>query len=210
MGKIKNIIFDLGGVLLDLDMKKAQQEFEKLGINNFREMLALGQAPSVVFEHEIGKITDEQFVEELRKLAGKSATAELILSAWNSMLIGFSVETMELLLQLKSKYRLFLFSNTNGIHVKAFNKLYEQAMGKGSLGDHFEKMYYSHVMGRRKPGKEAFEYIINENGLIPSETLFVDDSESNIKGAKDAGLQAFHINKGASIMDLKKLLTSDS
>ncbi len=108
----------------------------------------------------------------------------------------------DFLRDLGRKYRIFLFSNTNGIHLDAFTKLYHTNFNGGSLDDLFEKAYYSHRMGLRKPDLESFRYIINDCNLVAAETIFIDDAEVNVKGAIEAGLKGYHLKNGEAIRDI--------
>ncbi|WP_431212912.1 HAD-IA family hydrolase [Puia sp. P3] len=104
---------------------------------------------------------------------------------------------------MKKSYRLFLFSNTNALHLAALQKTYINAFGGGSLEDHFEKTYYSHLLGMRKPDKESFEYILRENQLAAEETMFVDDAIVNVEGAEQVGLRGLFLRPGVSLLDFQ-------
>ena len=206
---IRNIIFDLGGVILDIDISETQRSFRKLGIEQIESLFGLGHAASFFRDHEQGRITDDQFVEEVKKLVKTPIKDEDVLNAWNAMLLKFPQSRIEFLKKLREKYRLFLFSNTNGIHLRAFREIFTKGFPGAQLDDLFEKAYYSHLMGKRKPDTESFLQIVRENELNPSETLFIDDAESNVKGAREAGLQAVLLEPGKTIMDLG-LLNSEN
>jgi putative hydrolase of the HAD superfamily len=203
MQGIKNIIFDLGGVILNLDNRRTEDAFVALGVKNFRDYFGHGFAASFFKDYEIGRISDQQFISELKKLTGLKASDELVVAGWNALLLDFPPERIQLLKELRKKYRTFLFSNTNAIHMSAFQKTYTIAFGSGSLDDHFEKAYYSHILGMRKPDKAAFEYILRENQLVGKETLFVDDAIANVEGAEEAGLKGLFLRPGISLMDFQ-------
>ena len=202
MTGIKNIIFDLGGVILNIDNKLTEDAFVKLGVKNFHEIFGHGHAASFVLEYEIGKITDEQFISELKKLVGSSVSDEEILDAWNVILLDFPPKRIQLLNDLKKHYRLFLFSNTNALHVVELKRRYRDAFNNNELDDLFEKAYYSQILGMRKPDVESFLYIIKENNLQPEETLFVDDALINIEGANKTGLIGYFLEPGKTILDI--------
>jgi HAD superfamily hydrolase (TIGR01509 family) len=202
MQKIKNIIFDLGGVILNIDNKLTQEAFIKLGVKNFPEIFGHGHAASFILEYEIGEITDEEFIIELKKISRLSVSDEQILAAWNIMLLDFPPERIQLLNELKKHYRLFLFSNTNALHVVELKKRYRAAFNNNELDDHFEKAYYSQILGMRKPDVEPFLQIIKENNLLPEETLFIDDALINIEGANAAGLKGYFLEPGKTILDI--------
>jgi len=202
MQNIRNIIFDLGGVILDIDFKRTEKAFVDLGITNFGELFGLGHAASFFKDHESGKITDDEFLDSLQKLANHSLTGDAVQKAWNALLISFPTERIELLKILKDKYRLFLLSNTNAIHLAAFRKIYSEAFNNGSFNDLFEKVYYSHEIRLRKPDKEIYEYVLKDSQLNPAETVFIDDALVNVEGARESGMQAIHIQPGKTILDL--------
>jgi glucose-1-phosphatase len=202
MQNIKNIIFDLGGVLLDIDFKKLENSFVELGITNFPEFFGLGHAASFFKDHESGKISDDEFLDSIRKLANQSVEPSIIQKAWNSLLIRFSPERIELLRKLKIKYRLFLLSNTNAIHLEAFEEIYRDAFSNESLEDLFDKVYYSHQIRLRKPNKEVYEYVMKDSDMNPEQTLLIDDALVNVEAARKAGMKAIHLKPGMSLLDL--------
>jgi glucose-1-phosphatase len=159
MQGIQNIIFDLGGVLLNLDIQKTEDAFVNMGVKDFKNLFALGHAASFFKEYEVGLISDDEFLDALQKLAGTQHERALVVDGWNAMLRDFPVERIQLLIQLKKKYRLFLFSNTNAIHLAAFQQTYANAFGGNLLDNLFEKAYYSHDIKLRKPDIQAFQYV---------------------------------------------------
>jgi len=202
MQNIRNIIFDLGGVILDIDFKRMEKAFVDLGVINFNEFFGLGHAESFFKDYEAGKITDDEFLGSLQKLAKHSLEPGVVQKAWNALLISFPAERIELLKRLKSRYRLFLLSNTNAIHLAAFQKIYHEEFNNGTLENLFEKVYYSHLIGLRKPNKEVYEYVLRENKLRPDQTLFIDDARINIEAALESGMKAIHLQPGKTLLDL--------
>ena len=204
MDNVKNIIFDLGGVIMEIDVKQTLNAFSDLGLKNIHEMFGHGFAASFFSDHESGKISDEVFLEEIKKLLTGEISDEAVITAWNALLLCFPPDRIALLRELKSRYRLFLFSNTNAIHQKKFREIYQASFpGEGTLEDLFEKAYYSHSLGHRKPDLSGFELIVTENGLDPKKTLFVDDAFINAEGAIKAGLKAIYLPPGFYITDIK-------
>ena len=201
MAPVKNIIFDLGGVLLNLDVAQTRDAFIKLGLKQIDELFRIGHAESFFKEYEVGTISDEEFVEKAQQLSLPGTTSDQVIAAWNIMLLDFPAERVQLLNQLKNNYRLFLFSNTNAIHLQSFHKTYQDVYG-AAMDDLFEKAYYSHLINQRKPDVAAFKYVINDSGLEAEETLFIDDALVNVEGARLAGLQAVHLTGGKTILDL--------
>lgn len=208
MKEIQNIIFDLGGVLLNLDIQKTADAFAHMGVKNFRELFALGHAASFFKEYEVGSINDDEFITALQNLARLQFERESVIAGWNAMLRDFPTERIELLMKLKKKYRLFLFSNTNAIHLTAFQKTYSDAFGGNLLDALFEKTWYSHAINRRKPDVKAFEFVLQDAQLAPHQTLFIDDALVNVEGARAAGMQGYHLEPGKTVMEIENILLS--
>jgi glucose-1-phosphatase len=202
MENISTIIFDLGGVIMDIDVKQTLHAFTKLGIQNVENYFGHGFAASFFSDHEAGRISDEEFLNEIKKLLTGEVSDEDVINAWNALLLRFPPERIELLKELKSSYRLFLFSNTNAIHYDKFSEIYRDTFS-GELEDLFEKAYFSHSLGHRKPDTTGFELIIKENGLDPKKTLFVDDAFINVEGAIKAGLKGLYLPPGLFITDIR-------
>jgi HAD superfamily hydrolase (TIGR01509 family) len=204
MNGIKNIIFDLGGVIINLDNRRTEDAFTALGVKNFRSYFGHGFAASFFSDYEVGKITDQEFIHSIRQLASLSHVPDQgIIESWNALLLDFPAERIQLLQELRKSYRLFLFSNTNALHLAALRQIWTNSFSDGSLDDIFEKTYYSHLMGMRKPDPESFGFILKENKLIGQETLFVDDAIVNIEGAEQAGLKGLFLRPGISLLDFQ-------
>jgi len=186
---IKNIIFDLGGVLYDIRYENIADTFRSYGLPNFEKLYAQAGQASEIDLFEEGKITPEQFRNFIRSLTPDKLSDQQIDTAWNAILIDIPEVRVKLLEQLKNKYRLFLFSNTNAINCIEFERFVTEKFGENIFETHFEKAYYSHTLGIKKPKPEAFKRICEEQKLIPAETLFIDDIERHILGAQKAGLQ---------------------
>ena len=209
MHNIKNIIFDLGGVIMDIDVKHTLKAFSSLGIKNIEQYFGHGFAASFFSDHEAGRISDEDFLKEIKKLLtdevggdGIAISDEAVIDAWNALLLQFPPERISLLKEIRSRYRLFLFSNTNAIHYNKFREIYRNSFS-GELEDLFEKAYFSHSLGHRKPDSGGFELIIRENDLDPKQTLFVDDAFINVEGALKTGLKGLYLPAGFYITDIR-------
>jgi len=190
---IKTVIFDLGGVLFDIDYKFTQEAFQKLGSHaDFREVYSHGKQAGIFDEFEKGNISAAKFREGLRKWLPEHITDKQIDDAWNALLIGLPTDKVELLNRLKKKYNLFLLSNTNEIHLQVVLEMIDNAHSPGQMGKLFIKEYYSCRIGLRKPDKIIFESVIIENNLEPATTLFIDDILENLRGAELAGLNTLH------------------
>lgn len=190
---ITTVIFDLGGVLFDIDYKLTQQAFQKLGANtDFNTVYSQQKQAGIFDEFEKGNISPSQFRAGLKKWLPETVTDKQIDDAWNALLIGFPADKAELLERLGKQYDLYLLSNTNEIHLPEVMTMIDKAHKPGRLGKLFNKEYYSCRMGLRKPEKEIYEKVVFENNLSPDTTLFVDDLIQNIEGAKSTGLQTLH------------------
>jgi glucose-1-phosphatase len=202
MVEIKNIIFDLGGVIMDIDVKQTMNAFSALGLKNIHEYFGHGFAASFFSDHEAGKISDDAFLSEIKKLLNSEVSQGDLIEAWNALLLRFPPERIALLKEIRSRYRLFLYSNTNAIHYKKFSEIYRHSF-HGELEDLFEKAYFSHDLGHRKPDLGGYQQIIRENQLDPKLTLFVDDALMNVEGAIKAGLKGLYLPPGLFITDIR-------
>lgn len=196
---IRHIIFDLGGVLLNIDYKLTEQAFIQLGITNFANIYSQLKQSTLFDDFEIGKISPADFVQTLQDNSGIKASYDDMIAAWNAMLLDFPLRRLQILQQLHIYHDLILLSNTNEVHETAFNKIIADTHGMPSLGVFFDKVYLSHRIGMRKPNVEVFERILSENGLQAEHTLFIDDSPQHIEGAKKAGIQTIWLEPGMTI-----------
>lgn len=197
---IRHIIFDLGGVLLNIDYTLTEQAFIALGIKDFPAIYSQAQQTALFDRLETGHMPQAEFITSLQQIAGVPLTEQDIITAWNAMLLDLPVRRLQLLQQLRNHYDLILLSNTNEIHEAAFNKIVLDTRGVG-LGTFFDKVYLSHRMGMRKPNVATFRRILDENGFRPEHTLFLDDSIQHIEGARSLGIQAIHMEPGMTIED---------
>ena len=187
MHNIKNIILDLGGVLINLDYNKLNDRLGILGLSN---TFSKSEQIELFDKLEEGKISEQDFIRAFNRLAEANHNRQTIINAWNSILLDFPIERLELLKHLGQKYRLFLFSNTNSIHIREVYNIINRAYGIKNLNHYFEKIYLSNELGIRKPKTDGFDYILKDNNLKRNETLFIDDSPQHVEGAKKAGLNA--------------------
>src|ERR1043165_2921892 len=197
---IRHIIFDLGGVLLNLDYAATQKAFEALGITNFSAIYSQLQQSPLFDDLETGKSTPADFVKALQVATPDHNLAEHdIIVAWNAMLLDFPLRRLQILQQLRNYYDLFLLSNTNEIHEAAFNEILFKTCGYNTIALFFDKVYFSHRVGMRKPDAAVFKHILEENGLRPEHTLFIDDSPQHIETAKSLGVRTIYLEKGMTI-----------
>ncbi|HNQ12386.1 MAG TPA: HAD family phosphatase [Bacteroidia bacterium] len=199
---LKNIIFDLGGVLLKIDYERTAAAFVHLGFYSFEQAYSQAKQNQLFDRFEKGEISTEEFCETIRILSNKPLMNEEIKKAWNAMILEFPAARVDWLMAMKKHYRLFLLSNTNRIHVDAFTQLLDANFGINMLESVFEKVYLSCDIGMRKPDAEIFEFVLNENKLQKDETLFIDDSIQHINGAKAIGLNAVLLEKEKEVESL--------
>tara|TARA_B100000809_G_C15012398_1_gene485431 strand:- start:364 stop:993 length:630 start_codon:yes stop_codon:yes gene_type:complete len=190
---IKNIIFDLGGVLLNLNYNLTKQAFVKLGVQDYDSHFTQSNQISLFDAFETGKISEDDFFEQLRILTGINFSEEELLTAWNAMLLDFPIQRKELLLNLKKEFNVSLLSNTNETHIRAFTKTIQKDIRLDSLEPLFNSVHYSNEIGFRKPTEEAFKYVLEQNGYVAKETLFLDDSAQHLEGAKKCGIRTIHV-----------------
>ena len=195
----KSIIFDFGGVLLNLDLERSRQAFFNLGIPHFDRLYTFYQASSLFEELETGRLTPAAFFESLRKESDRPLSDEAITLAWNALLLDYRQESLAFVDRLGKRMPVFLYSNTNLIHYDCFQQRIRETTPYGHLNDLFEKAYYSHELGLRKPHVDGYLHILRENNLNPGETLFVDDNADNIEGAKQVGLLTHHLQPEESV-----------
>jgi glucose-1-phosphatase len=199
---IKNIVFDLGNVLLNLDFDASIRAFRKLGL---KDEVVDGQqayADPVFYDLEVGQITPEKFRSRVRQILNNpNATDQDIDDAWSAMILDIPAYRVKVLQKLKKKYRIYLFSNTNIIHITKLHKQFREEHGI-EFSSLFQKDYYSHELNERKPELSSYRKMMAEAGIIPEETLFIDDLEKNIQGAQMAGMRTHWLNNGSEIGDL--------
>ncbi len=195
MDNIKNIIFDLGGVIITLDHERAVNRFLEVGVDNARELLDPYHQKGIFLELEEGTLSREGFYEALREESGKNISNENIDYGW----FGFLKETpdykLEMLEELRKKYNLYLLSNTNPI-IMSWARTGDFS-GKGKrLDDYFDKLYLSYELGVTKPDKAIFDHLISDSGINPAETLFIDDGAANIGMGKSLGMKTYQPKNG--------------
>ncbi len=202
LNRYKNIIFDLGGVILNIDYDLSVQAFRKLGLDNFQEHFSQAQQKHLFDEYEKGLITSNEFRSELLKHFDGSVSIADIDNAWNALLLDLPKERLDVLLSAKNNHRTFLLSNTNEIHIDEFNRYLKREFDLNNLKSFFEKAYLSYEIGMRKPDLEIFQFVLDQNGLLPEETLFIDDSKQHIDAAQTLGINTYWLTNGKTIVDL--------
>lgn len=189
MAQTKNIIFDLGGVLLDLDFQRTIDAFEKLGVQGFEDMFSQFKADELFRKLETGHVSEGDFYEAVKNRTAQKLTEAEIDNAYNALILQFRTESLAFLENLAPDYKLYLLSNTNSIHLKYFKKLLTEQTGKPLLDGYFIKAWYSNEVGLRKPGAAIFEFVLKDEKLVAEETLFIDDTYLNIETAQQLGFK---------------------
>ena len=206
---IRTIIFDLGGVILPIFPEQTVREFEKIGLKNFDKIYTLKKQEHFFDEFEKGKITAALFRNEIKKHYDRKITDDQIDFCWNALIGELTPERFSFLADLKTKYNLFLLSNTNIIHHTAFTKTFNSLFGKNHFDNLFTNVYYSFQKKMRKPDREIFDLVIKENSLRPGECVYIDDNMINAEAAQIAGMNAIHHAEGMNIEhDLMSVLSA--
>lgn len=191
MEGIKNLIIDLGGVLINLTRNRCVEAFEGLGVENIREQITNNYQHKDLFERlELGTISVERFRDDIRSLSGRPLTDEQIDTAWIAMLGDIPTEKLDLLLELRKRYNTMLLSNTNVLHWEWARDHFFTYQGH-TAADFFEKIYLSYELHMLKPNTDIFEYVLRDAGLSPEETMLIDDAAVNCRGAESLGMKSY-------------------
>ena len=199
---IKNIILDLGRVILKINLDNTIIAFKEFGFPQLDELDIVFSRYPFFMQFELGLISAEQFISDISKTTGNNLSDESILEAWNSMIGEYYEDTIPLIQQLGKKYRMFLLSNTNELHEKEYNNRLKKDYGIANLSVIFEKVYYSHTLHLSKPDPLIFKFVMNENQLVAGETLFIDDILVHIESAAKLGIRAFHLKDPLKLTDV--------
>lgn len=193
---INAIIFDFGDIFIDLDKEGTKNEFKKLGLDSFNDEL---MEMNNLFER--GKISELQFIESFQKYIPKASIDE-IRKAWNTIIGNFPLYRLEFLQMLTGKYRLFLLTNTDAIHIDHFEHKYGLSFTR-DFYQCFEKVHYSYEMGMRKPEKEIYNHLLQYHDLSAKRTLFIDDKKENTDAAESLGIRVWNLQVGQEdVVDL--------
>ena len=205
---LKNIIFDLGNVILNVDYQKSIDAFHRLGFVNFETIVEKLRTDKVFERIETGKLHPDGFRNEIRKYTTLLITDNQIDDAWNAMILDFPKNRIHKLIELGKKYKLFLLSNTNEIHTLFFNKIFAETYGFPDFDCLFEKAYYSQRIHLRKPDPKIYEKVLNDNMLQPNKTLFIDDLPVNIQAAQALGIHCHHLLPNEELTDVLYKITN--
>jgi putative hydrolase of the HAD superfamily len=188
---IKNIILDLGGVILNIDYHITIKAFQELGITDFDALYTQAKQAHLFDHYETGKIDSDEFIDKLSQYLKTQQPRQKIIEAWNAMLLDLPQERLTFLEKLKEKFNTTLLSNTNPIHIQCFHQIIKQQNNIDGLDAYFDHVHFSSDLGMRKPNPEIFTYVCDIHGYKPEETLFIDDSIQHVEGAKKAGINSY-------------------
>ena len=201
---ISTLIFDFGGVLIDLDMNQSILNFKKLGVENVENYLSNFGQSGFFMQLEKGKISAEEFRSEIRKMTTNTITDKEIDDAWNAFLVRIPSEKLDIVYQLRKKFRVIMLSNTNAIHFPYAERTFFSYKNRG-IDEYFDKCYRSYDMKMAKPDAEIFEAILNQEQVAPNQCLLLDDGPKNIEQAQKLGFQTYFVDPKE---DLSFLLTN--
>lgn len=187
---IKNLIIDFGGVLIDLNRQRCVENFKRLGLPNVEVILDIYHQQDFFQKYEKGLITSAEFRDVIREKIGKPVADAQIDDAWNSFLVSIPAAKLDLLLNLRKDYVVYLLSNTNEIHWQ-WSCQHAFPYKTFRVEDYFEHIYLSYEMNMAKPDAEIFQKVLDDTGIIPAETLFIDDSAANCRAAEALGITTY-------------------
>lgn len=199
---IKNVIFDLGGVILNIDYQRTIERFKKLGINDFDKIYSQFKQTDLFDKYDKGLVQPKEFRERLTQFASQEIDDADFDNAWNAMLLDIPEERIEVLKKIRKHFNTYLLSNTNEIHLEFFFNYIKQAHGINNFEELFNKVYYSCRIEMRKPDLEIYQKVLNDNKLNPEETLFIDDTKLNTDAAISIGIRGCYLNNGIGILDI--------
>jgi FMN phosphatase YigB (HAD superfamily) len=198
---IKNIIFDLGNVIIDLDTEATKQDFKFLYGPDYEEVMADLKERNIFKKFETGSISTQTFLNELASY-DDNITFDEIKNAWSAMLLDIPEENYKILKKTKENYKTFCLSNTNKLHIDFIYKQLKSTKGVTNLNGFFEKVYLSHEVGKRKPNEDIFQLVLDNHNLVPSETLFIDDIKKHLVGAEKLGIRTLHMDEDMRLSDI--------
>lgn len=203
---IKTIVFDLGNVIIDLDIERTWLSLQHhLGDGFAEKIKAIYPNGDIFIDYEVGLISEKTFFDTLQNAAEHPLSIRTLTEAWNAMLLTINPIRFKMLTDLKEKYTVFLLSNTNETHVNFVDGYLQTVYGfsiEAFNTRYFHRVYYSHLIHLRKPNRNIYDYVINDAQISPSETLFIDDNADNIKGVIEAGWHGYLHPIGKEIVEV--------
>lgn len=199
---IKNIIFDLGDVIIPINPGLTAMAFAQLSGLTVPQVQALFFEHKVFQQFETGLVDDAGFRDHVRTILNNNDWAdEVIDEAWNTLLLELPLDRIRRIQELRGHYRLFLLSNTSPIHIREVNQKLAKVAGIDTLDKLFEKVYYSYDIRMMKPSPDIYQFVLNDAGLLAEETVFLDDNADNIRAAAELGIQAVQVQPPLTIID---------
>lgn len=197
----ENIIFDFGGVIINIDYEATISAFKGLGIADFEALYSQAEQSDLFDAIETGRISPQHFINGILNLLPSGVSPNQVVHAWNAMILDIPKDRIEFLIELGKTHNIFLLSNTNSVHIDKALREWNTKSDR-DINSVFKKVYLSHEMGMRKPTAEIFKRVCHEQELTPSKTLFIDDSIQHVHGAREAGLTAHHLLPEESIQSI--------
>jgi len=199
--RIRNILFDLGNVLVDLDMDLWTAE-----VLEFFDVSAMEELPPILFEkiheYERGEISTSLFINHMLRNSPRDRQALDAITCWNSMLLGIRYHRLDVLAALTQKYKLYVLSNTNALHIEWIDKYLMKRLKFPAFYGLFEEIYLSHEIKKNKPGKDSFQFVIDDSGIRPEETLYLDDRQENLDVAAALGFHSVFVPPTKEVTEL--------
>lgn len=205
MKRVKALLFDLGGVIVNLDYHKTINAFEALGVTNAEILYNQFSQTEIFDDFETGCLSGKEFINLMKHQISTHSSESEIKKAWNAMILGFEEAKLEQIKRYSEKIPCYLLSNTNEIHLAYIQSLLGKMPFK-NLELLFNKCYYSHIIGKRKPHKETFEWVLNDMGYTPEDVLFIEDSPQHIEGAKTINLNTLYFTKERNLEEIESWL----
>lgn len=199
---VKNIIFDYGGVILNIDPSLTLKALREAGIENPEALHQCITEKNLYYLLETGRIRPQEFRNGLKELINQPVTYQQLDDAWNALILDMPEERIRCIEEVGKNYRVFMLSNTNQIHYDRYRADLEKAYGYKTFSGLFEKAYFSHEIGHRKPAPEPYLHVLETHELKPEETLFIDDTLANVEAADKLGMTGLFLEEGVEIMDL--------
>jgi putative hydrolase of the HAD superfamily len=204
--RIRNIIFDFGNVICDIDIRLTEEKFREFGPSKASGVVPEAESKKnfdlLVESYETGQISSGQFRAAIRNHYATPLSDAMIDAAWNALLLPIPEHRIRLLEALKPDYRLFLLSNSNEIHYLHYLEDFKRKTGLQHFDELFDKAYFSFQVKLAKPAPEIFKFVLEQHPLDPSETLFIDDTLKHVVAAREAGIFAYHLQNGSDICSL--------
>lgn len=198
--KIDTIIFDFGGILLDLDYERTYAPLRKLF--NLPEGPFAEDIQLILDEYEMGMFSEGSFMHRLQRKGNTVVTERAILDAWNGMLLDLPIRRLKFVQELRKEYKVYLLSNTNHTHIGYLHRVMLPNIGVTNFEEnYFEKVYYSHQIKMRKPNHNIYQYVLRDADLDGSKCIFIDDNFDNVRSAQAVGINAVRHDPNLEIMD---------